>query len=397
MNQFKLFLKILRSRRTNILIYLVIFLVIFLLATDANQKSGNIEGNSRLVLNLVDLDRSPLSKALVKEIGAKNEIADSEEDAGIVRDRIFQERYSMSLVIPKGFGEAFPQSKKSLLLQPSVKESENQILKGQIQSFLMKADALGRFSSGPLTDKEQEELLDFLADNKTPDPSVELISATGDSQLISLGEYLSYLDYIIVAILFLIIGPATSTMERPLQKSRDLISGVTERERSRTLFLSVSLSGLVVWIFMILVCLGIIGFSVLSISQARWMLLSNFLHLLATTSMILFLVQFVQSPQAINFVSTIFSLFIAFSSGIFIPAELVWNPLYQFSHIFPSVWDIRLQNGLVYGSIPPSIQNGELVQGLCIQLGMAVLFFLLMLIYRRSKNHYAWIPVKQNQ
>lgn len=89
-----------------------------------------------------------------------------------------------------------------------------------------------------------------------------------------------------------------------------------------------------------------------------------------------------------SFFSTILSLLIAFSSGIFVPADFLWGPFHRFSKIFPPYWDVKNQVEL-HGAIVGGRSLQPYYTGLLIMAGMGLLYFVITLLIRHSKNSKA--------
>ena len=200
--------------------------------------------------------------------------------------------------------------------------------------------------------------------------------------IFGLRSYLSYLTYIITAIAFFIIGLPIVIVEAPLMKRRDVASGFDEMRRTQQLFLASYLSMTIVWFVMVMYSIGNLGFQYLSGRTVQLMVLSSFIHMLAISSLVLFLCHIFPRSESISFLSTLLSLLLAFSSGTFVPKELLWQPFHKFSSLFPTYWEIKNQTD-VQGLLVAGHSLQPYLVGLLIMLGMGVLFFVLTLIQRR--------------
>ena len=195
----------------------------------------------------------------------------------------------------------------------------------------------------------------------------------------------------ILATGFIIIGQPLTSLERPALKKRDEVSGYSSYKRSRQIMLAAYLAMLALWLLLCLVLFirTKLGHPITFDRVEGLILLSNFIHLLACSSLIFMVCSLVSNKEMINLMSTVFSLFIAFSSGIFVPAELLWQPFHQVSAIFPTYWDIGVREEIVKLALaegPSFSLSSKIYWGLALMLTMAACYFVITLVIRRFRS-----------
>lgn len=83
--------------------------------------------------------------------------------------------------------------------------------------------------------------------------------------------------------------------------------------------------------------------------------------------------------------SNLVSLFLAFSSGTFVPAEFLWEPFHKMSSIFPTYWDVQNQTKVLHNILAGNNLESY-YQSLLIMAGMGLVYFCLTLIHRHFKS-----------
>ena len=192
--------------------------------------------------------------------------------------------------------------------------------------------------------------------------------------------------YPLIALGFIIVGYTITKLERNDVKRRDIVSGYSEIKRSRDIFLSSFLAMTIIWVLLFIIGLFFTKIDLLSSTRAQLMILSSCIHTMALTCIIILLANCLRSQKAMSVLGTIVSLVIAFSVGIFVPREIVWKPLNDFSRISPAYWDVS--NQILLGLSPNGIEISyqEVLQNISVMFLMGILAFVLTLILRKSRE-----------
>ncbi|HHU07454.1 MAG TPA: ABC transporter permease, partial [Clostridiaceae bacterium] len=132
----------------------------------------------------------------------------------------------------------------------------------------------------------------------------------------------------------------------------------------------------------------IAGFSALRDQSVIWMIISSLTHALALSAFIMLLIQIFSTQSSSSFLGTLVSLATAFGTGIFVPREIVWQPLQTVFSFMPTYWDVSNQF-ILEGTVSLSADLGEIWRNIGIMLLMGMLFFSLTLILRRVREREA--------
>ncbi len=369
--------------------YIGIFLLIFLMMSSSFKS--DIGGSSLPIYNakiaIFDHDNSPLSRALAKYLGERATIVTaSREDKDSLLDDIYSRRLEYALIIPEGFQEI--SNKDGILNLKSYVCSDASLVKNvdmMIENFMSNWEFTKQIFGGNPQGKELDEAIESQMNvMNTEVPSTLVVGKKGD-MILGLKYYLSFLDYIMIATSFLIIGQPFVITEGPIIKRRDVASGFSERKRTTQLFCAAYLCQFLVWLLMIAASFLMTSTELLTQEVMPYMLASSFVNMLAIASFAMLFANIFPSSGAMSFFSTILSLLIAFSSGIFVPAEFLWEPFHRFSMIFPPYWDVKNQTE-IHAAIVGGRSLAPYYQGLFVMAGMGALYFALSLIIRHSKN-----------
>lgn len=104
--------------------------------------------------------------------------------------------------------------------------------------------------------------------------------------------------------------------------------------------------------------------------------------MIAVGSISIFIGTIAPNKGFVNFSSTVIGLAIAFSSGVFLSPELIWEPLRKIAYFAPTIWHVEL-NYAIANTANVSWQNSETVSHSAFN-GFGLSFF--SLAYRRRKQ-----------
>lgn len=393
MKVFSLYQKIIRHNLATILSYSLIFLIIFITVAQAemHKKVGGELDVYEAKVQVIDHDQSPLSQHLTAylESQTKPPIYEVEEDEAKIQEALYANVVSYILVIPEGFQEKMKDSSEHFPLQSytSSNVSVTRAVDMKITSYLTNWDHVAWTYGGDPQGEDLDLALAKLDDLVQVQAPIEVYEErqVENAKLNGLIAFVRFMDYVLIAVAFVIVGYPIVRLEAQEVKERDLVSGASEARRSGQIFLASYVSLSLFWLIMILISFGIIGFDLLRDTVARYLVLSSFIHMLAIISLVLLLSHLFPSKNANSFLMTTVSLFLSFSAGVFIPAEFIWKPFHMVSSIFPTFWDVKNQTQIM------NLVSGEksmapYYQALFVMLGMAVLFFCLTLAHRYFKR-----------
>lgn len=450
MQVFKLYFQILRRNLPLLGFYLLFTLLFVFISSQALAKKDKQELTYRAYpIYVLDEDQTPLSQALVKSYRENTRWVDLSEvqaadlataagnittaaegqataaedqkmaaegqktaaegsQAGAVSpaqekailDAIFANRLDAVLIIPQGFQQNFEGGKPlKVLYYGTENDMERKQLERQGQAIMMNLSVFQMVCGGKLEGKNVSFALDKVGEIVKPE---KLGSLLHDDQAQNRYEaYLltafNFIDYTILLMGFAALGLAITAIERKEIKDRTLVSGYPEIKTGSQVLLASILTMILVW--MVNVALIYLFFvvgheSILETPVFWWALASNFMNLLASTSMILFFIYLIPSPQASAFLKTILPLLIAFGTGVFVPRRFL-SPLFLKAMVWaPSYWDTKVSAMVTSKMAFTATEQAAYQTSILVMAGMAVGYFVLMLALRFYRRQGAGLATK---
>lgn len=385
MTVFRLFFKILRRSISAIVMYIGIFLFIFSMgASNFKESMGNVDVPIQKVsVTILDHDESRVSKALSDYIADRCDTVNLDKtDKESLMDELYGGVIDYALIIPEGFQDNPAKDDSTLLLTTYVSDnaSKTEYVDTMIENFMANWDFTKALYGKKPTEGDLDHALKLQRDVLDIRVKSRLLSGVNADILTGFRFFLIFLDYIMVAIPFLIFGPPIIVMEQSIMKRRDVASGYSPGKRAAQLLLAAYVCHALIWVLMVVISFAMSSFSLIYEPAVPYMLLSSFIHMLATGSMSLFLAHLFPSESAMSFLSTTVSLLLAFSSGIFISDEFLWKPFHRFSMLFPPYWDVQnqknVQSLIVGGRSMAPYYRGLIVMGIMLLVGFAATLFI---------------------
>lgn len=431
MQVFKLYFQILRRNLPLLGFYLLFTLLFVFISSQALAKKDKQELTYRAYpICVLDKDQTPLSQALVKsyrantrwvdlpevqaadQATAEGHLATAEEgqtttaegsQAGAVSpaqekailDAIFTNRLDAVLIIPQGFQQSFEDGKPlKVLYYGTENDMERKQLERQGQAIMMNLSVFQMVCGGKLEGQNLNFALDKVGEIVKPE---KLGSLLHDDQ--GQNRYETYLlttfnfiDYTILLMGFSALGLAITAIERKEIKDRTLVSGYPEIKTGSQVLLASILTMILVWVVNVALIFFffVVGHEgILKTPVFWWALASNFMNLLASTSMILFFIYLIPSPQASAFLKTILPLLIAFGTGVFVPRRFL-SPLFLKAMVWaPSYWDTKVSAMVTSKMAFTATEQAAYQTSILVMAGMAVGYFVLMLALRFYRKQEA--------
>lgn len=386
MKMSKLFFKVLYTKRISILMYVVMFSLLFsLLIKNAQNKSKDVTAE-HVALAVFDEDESELSIALKEYLLEVNDEVTLTNDKKVVQDALYNEDLDFALWIPKGFEESFlaetqtNEARTKLQSSVSLEERYSIALDSQISNFLASYE-LHLISLGEKNEENNSIAVKKAVETSTSDIVLKAASGEQGSSLQLYLAYLPFTNYIIIAVLFLAIGEPMEVIDDPKVRARDLSSGYPNAKRNLGLVFAASVSAIGIWLILVLISGIMHGFQVFTDTYILLGLLSNFIHMLSIAALVLLLNQLVRKKGSSSFFSTMLSVTLAFSSGIFIPRTIIWKPMLKFAAFFPTYWDVS--NSIMLSEAYVTDLNYAVYwKQVFIMILMAAVYFLLSIFIR---------------
>lgn len=386
MKAFSLYFLLNRRRFTTIIAYTV--LMIFLMQTMI-RSAGNDEAGFTIVpytLYIQDMDQSELSEGLTEYLLDGNEKYDGEfEDDTEITDAINAESINYAIRIPENYQERLLAGEDvKLETVASFDEYTNITIDNQIANFLNLFNQYASF----MEDADLSEVIANVQENLEESVEIDVLAEHSNLAMAKMQAYFGLSDYFLIAILFVIIGGSFEELEDKKVKGRDLISGYSPFRRSLGVFLAALVSGVLVWLVLLAQLPLTVDLATIDNEFIILAIASSASHMLAITGMVFMISNIFSGKGSNNFFSTIFSLIIAFSTGLFIPKQFIFEGLYRASAIFPTYWDMQNQE-LISGAAALGVDYSLYARNILVILLMTVVYFIVAFIVYSTKSSRA--------
>ncbi|HHU53136.1 MAG TPA: ABC transporter permease [Clostridiaceae bacterium] len=386
MKVFKLFLQIINKHKGMAIMYIMIMiLIISIVGNQVAAHNGDFTMNEAAVA-VIDHEQSEFSAHFKKYLLQDNHQVEVPDDRDVIADKFYDESLDYLVIIPRDFSETFAKDPNSLDLQTNsmLNRQVAMTFENKINNYLNIWNQYRILYDNNIPADKIPGIISEVDQIMTP--SVKVASQEKQqSESYKIFSYLvSQINYVIIVLGFSIIGYSFLVMEDPLIKKRELVSGYPEGKRTKELFLAAFSVMFVIWLLLMTVVLIFSGFENLTINVSRILIVSNFVHLIAITALVLFVCHLYPKKDSSSFLGNVVGLSISFTTGIFITRDFLNEILLKISSITPTYWDVS-NAAHVQANMLNQIDYGYILQNMLVMLMMAAVFILLTFVLRRMK------------
>lgn len=386
MRVFNLFLKIINKHKGMVIMYLSIMMVVLALSVSqlySEDKLNFIEMN----IAVFDHENSRFSQHFTDYILKDSNRIDLPEDRDVIADKFYDDTLDYALIIPKNFSESFAADPNSVELETisMLNQQVAAIVEGKITSYL---NIWNQYHIIYNRDIPQDKIpgiiteVDYILEASVESDAIQEQPQSNGVQVFAFA--MRYINYVIIALGFSIVGYTFIVMEEPLTIIRERVSGYPEGKRTREMFLAAFVVMTGIWLILLMICLSFAGFGNIFLKAGLSVIASSYIHLMAVTGLVLFVSNLYPKKNSSNFFGNIFSLITAFSTGIFIQREILYQPLLKASSITPTYWDVSNSTHIAE-TVITNIDYGFILQNCIVMAVMGLAFILLTFVVRRIR------------
>lgn len=384
MQVFKVFFQIAWKMRVSLIIYMIAYLIINIIITKSVSQDQNTVSLSfqqtKCKVALIQLEESDLGTAFSSYLSAKHTLVDIPYQKEALQDALFYRNVDYIIVIPKGFSESF---------------YTNQ---GMQLETLKVADSYTAKLLDMEVNKWYQMLQMYLRQNLSFSAAVEKTNHLLQQEIRILVEeenqsqsqhpayfYFKYLSYVLMSMLFVVIGSVFILFYQKDIQQRHICSALKLRSKNMQLSSACLLFSFCIWLIFVLIAFLLFG-NGLSIASYTLFLLNSFVFLLFILSFSFLLGLLAKTVPAISAMSTAITLSLCFLGGIFVPIELMSEPVLKFTRFLPTYWFTKV-NDYANNLGTFSFEDGKwALYGLVIQLGFAIAIFTIGLVVSKQKQ-----------
>ncbi|MBQ8960917.1 MAG: ABC transporter permease [Ruminococcus sp.] len=379
MQVFKAFMKVLRTRLSSVLPYIIVFLIISVMMSTMGGADEKFTATEMTVC-IFDEDDTPESRALAELIAKDNELVELENDDDVILDSLYYTSVDMVLTISKGYSERLAAGEtEGLLTTKHIHDSFAVAYMDQLLSeYVVTVDsymAAGQDLSEAIASTER---------TLSQETEVTVVSEETMSNSEYFSNYFRYLPYIIISVMLNGLCPVLMVMARKDLRYRTNCSSIRLSSVSGQTFLaSAAFVGAVWLIFMVA---GVILNGGLFSGRAWLAVLNSLIFSLVAAFTAILVSSFDVSDNVVSLITQIIGLGMSFLCGIFVPMEMLSSGVLTAARFLPAYWYVRANN-MISGVEAFSGRDVMLFMG--IELAFALALAVITLLIRRMKYNRA--------
>lgn len=391
MQVFKTYFKIMKKRLVPLILYGVMFLAITIIITMAifrdNSKKFSTTKVPAVVVN-EDQGSSFTDSFLtyLERYVSYEEIGNTESDR---KDALFNRKISYILTIPEGFTEELLAGKDVMLTKQTIPGSVDTVaVDTAIDIYLNAAKLYMKYNAG----SSIEELNANIESTMQEDTPVTL--EVKDKKVnLNAGEfnkyYFNYLGYILITCFILGVSTVMLSFQGLDIRRKHFASPITTRSYTAQLILAN-----LVFVLCYLVVFPIAGYisnPFRTFDLGMVLIWINVLLFSLTVLSISYLIGItVKSRNAVQAISTMLSLALAFLSGMFVPQDFLGEPVLKVASFTPAYWYVKANNTIA-GLTKYSLKNlSEIAGYMAIQLGFTAAVITIVMVVSKRKSQQAY-------
>ncbi len=393
MQVFKTYFMIMKKQWLPLLLYAVMFLtisIILIFAVFNKENSTPQFTTSRVPVLLINEDtQSPLIEnftTYLEKYVAFQTIGESEKAR---RDALFSRKISYILTIPAGFTEDLLTGKEVRLTKQTVPDSANAIsVDTAINNYLNTARLYLKY----FPDSNMEELSTYIDSILAEDTPVAIDAKQKITDIISwtfISYYHNNLGYIMINCFILGVSTVMLSFHGIDIRRKHFAAPLSSRSYNAQLLLAnlIFVMGYLV-IFMVA---GYICNPNRKLDHNLLLTWGNAIIFALTVLSISYLIGItVKGKNAVQAISTMLSLSLAFISGMFVPQQFLGEPVLKLASFTPAYWYVKANNEISALSKLSFENLSGIFTSLVIQLGFAVAIISIALVVSKRKRQQAF-------
>lgn len=385
MQVFKLCLKILKKNLPSFCIYVVIFTGIATLMSMnmAREQNDLVFTNSKVNLAFIAEENTPLVQGLKDELAKRASFVDLPDEKEALQDALFFRKVSYILRIPEGFSESFMQGGNVQLEKTVVPDSfSNTYLDLSIDQYFNAA----RLYTEQLENISQEELVQFLQADLNQTATVELQAGSAlPVKRNFANQFFNYLAYSLMAILILGMSSLMLVFNQQGLRQRNACSPLSITAFNKQLILFALFFTVLTWAVMVTICLIISSRHSPGLTTV-YFLLNSLVFSVCSASISYFIGLMVKKANVIPAISNVVTLGLSFISGVFVPMELLGEPVLKVASFTPTYWYVAANNQIANLNRFNLSTLQPVFNSLLVQLGFALAFFTVALTVAKKRK-----------
>ena len=378
MTVFKGYMKIIGQNRMLILLYVAIFFGCTILFQSTAGKSETSYQAEKLNIGIVDEDGGSLAESLTEYLGNLHHLIPIENDVSEIQEKLYYREVDYVVRIPKNFYKKCIEGDEKLSVTKIPDTYSGSYVDQQINSFLnnartYQASGFTEAESASALEKAQSVKVMFSNDEKSAEDAPYVY-------------YFRYMPYLFLALFGFVMGNILIVFQNPNLKKRMAASPVSGRRQSLEGILCLSLAGLTLWIFVIVIGILFYGRDFYTSENFVYYLLNSASMLFVDIALAYLMGTIAPNRDALTGIANIISLGMCFLGGVFVPLEFMGSHVKAVSHFLPVYWYEKANDLLAnFAHMTVSVRE-QFFKAVIIQLVFVGAFICLTLVIEKYKR-----------
>ena len=378
MTVFKGYMKIIGQNRMLILLYVAIFFGCTILFQSTAGKSETSYQAEKLNIGIVDEDGGSLAESLTEYLGNLHHLIPIENDVSEIQEKLYYREVDYVVRIPKNFYKKCIEGDEKLSVTKIPDTYSGSYVDQQINSFLnnartYQASGFTEAESASALEKAQSVKVMFSNDEKSAEDAPYVY-------------YFRYMPYLFLALFGFVMGNILIVFHNSDLKKRMAASPVSGRRQSLEGILCMSLAGLTLWIFVIVIGILFYGRDFYTSENFVYYLLNSASMLFVDIALAYLMGTIAPNRDALTGIANIISLGMCFLGGVFVPLEFMGSHVKAVSHFLPVYWYEKANDLLANFAHMTVSAREQFFKAVIIQLVFVGAFICLTLVIEKYKR-----------
>lgn len=391
MQVFKVYFKVIRSNRGQLIMYVMIFLLMTFIVSAfysnmAMPQTTSFSASKPKVAIINEDEISPLLAGFTEHFSEHASLENIGGDA--LADALFFHSVEYAVKIPKGFTQAFMSGDDAILETTGTPDSTSAVfLQTLVDRYFATASLYVKYGKG----NDQVELVRLVRNDLSLAANVQVASTAPVRP--TEGQYLfvfNYMSYTLFAVLILGVTTFMLSFNELDLKRRNLCAPLPSTSMNLQMFLANMVFGVVCWALMSGMGVVIYFKDMISLN-GLWLCLNAFVFMIACLGISFLLGTLIKKRNAQAPLQNTLTLAFSFLSGAFVPQFMLGKTVLTIASFTPTYWFIKSNHVIAalsdfsLESIAPVLFNMLIVLG----FGAAALLTAMAISKKRSAGGLA--------
>ncbi len=378
MTVFKGYMKIIGQNKMLILLYVAIFFGCTILFQSTAGKTETSYQAEKLNIGIVDEDGGSLAESLTEYLGNLHHLIPIENDVSEIQEKLYYREVDYVVRIPKNFYKKCIEGDEKLSVTKIPDTYSGSYVDQQINSFLNNAKT---YQASGFTEAESASALE-----KTQSVKVTFSNDEKSIEDAPYVYYFRYMPYLFLALFGFVMGNILIVFHNSDLKKRMAASPVSGRRQSLEGILCMSLAGLTLWIFVIVIGILFYGRDFYTSENFVYYLLNSASMLFVDIALAYLMGTIAPNRDALTGIANIISLGMCFLGGVFVPLEFMGSHVKAVSHFLPVYWYEKANDLLANFAHMTVSAREQFFKAVIIQLVFVGAFICLTLVIEKYKR-----------